>query len=145
MGSDDDDEDDEEENFDLRAWTQQQFIEETEALQKRADLLAAMVRGRVRVGVDSASKKFGEQLFDNFCAHPKRKHIAIRNFKKNLPPQLGQALFGDGFPIKLDLSLIERVFPKATKLTLNHLNTQQMPTARKQLVQDVLALIEREV
>ena len=86
------------------------------------------------------SKKFGQQLLDNFCAHPKRKHIALRNFK-DLPPQLGQALFGDGFPIKLDLSLIERVFPNALKLTLNHIDKKVLITEREQFVRDVMTLI----
>ena len=83
--------------------------------------------------------EFGEQLFHGFCAHPNRTHIAIRKCKK-LPPKLGEALFGAEFPQQLDLSLVEKVFPSALRLTLNHLDKKQM-AVECEVVRDVLALV----
>lgn len=61
-----------------------------------------------------------------------------------MPQQLGEALFGAGFPQQLEMCRIEKMFPKALKLTLNHLDKQQMITEREQLAHEVLALIATE-
>ena len=85
--------------------------------------------------------EYGQSLFRHFCQNSKRRDITIRNFKR-LPPKLGEALFGNCFPRQLKLCLIEKVFPSTLNLTLRLLGKRQMIATRKQLVRDVLDLIE---
>ena len=151
-------------SFYAELWEQKQREEEEDALAQNVNALASMLRGRI--DADSASyvhhvaialccnlicivseikslftSEYSEKLFNGFCAHRNRTQIAIRNFKR-LPPKLGEALFSNGFPRQLKLCQIEKIFPSALKLTLNHLDKHQMIAERKQLVRDVQDLIE---
>ena len=84
--------------------------------------------------------EYGAQLFHHFCTHPQRMWITVQSFT-SMPPKLGCALFGDGFPRKMAMDRIQRVFPNMTELTLNELGMDYLKREGKQLVGAIYASI----
>ena len=91
---------------------------------KIIDVLSVAIGQRVDKENESVCQlsEYGAQLFNHFCAHPKRTWITIQSFDK-LPLQLTRAL-GVEFTDTMDLSRLQRTFPAMTELTLNELDLQ---------------------